>query len=178
MEKALRDPVTGEIGKSIVFAVSQNHATKITQILNEIAHRMFPGKYQSDFALQVTSAIPDAQSFTRNFTNNNLKGPAILIPFTKPPKPSLRYCRYDDHRYDCPDILNIALMRPIFSPTDFIQIKGRGTRKHNFAASLMDESLRTDILNPEKKFSNSSTSLLNANTSRRNFNYDEILKLP
>jgi superfamily II DNA or RNA helicase len=34
--------------------------------------------------------------------------------------------------YDCPDILNLGLMRPIFSPTDFIQIKGRGTRKHDF----------------------------------------------
>ena len=34
--------------------------------------------------------------------------------------------------YDCPDVLNLALMRPIFSPTDFIQIKGRGTRKNTF----------------------------------------------
>jgi len=37
--------------------------------------------------------------------------------------------------YDCPDILNLGLMRPIFSPTDFIQIKGRdtrNTRRHTF----------------------------------------------
>ena len=33
---------------------------------------------------------------------------------------------------DCEDLLNIGLLRPIFSPTDFIQIKGRGTRKHDF----------------------------------------------
>ena len=39
--------------------------------------------------------------------------------------------------YDCPDILNLCLMRPIFSPTDFIQIKGRGTRKHNFTDQLI-----------------------------------------
>jgi len=51
LENALRDPVSGEIGKSIVFAVSQSHATKITQILNHIAVLMFPGKYQSDFAV-------------------------------------------------------------------------------------------------------------------------------
>jgi type I restriction enzyme R subunit len=25
--------------------------------------------------------------------------------------------------YDCTDILNLGLFRPIFSPTDFIQIK-------------------------------------------------------
>ena len=40
--------------------------------------------------------------------------------------------------YDCPDILNLCLMRPIFSPTDFIQIKGRGTRKHNFSEQIVD----------------------------------------
>ena len=33
MENALRDPVSGEIGKSIIFAVSQNHAAKLAQIL-------------------------------------------------------------------------------------------------------------------------------------------------
>ncbi len=34
LENALRDPISGEIGKSIVFAVSQGHAAKLTQILN------------------------------------------------------------------------------------------------------------------------------------------------
>ncbi len=61
LEHALRDPVSREIGKSIIFAVSQNHAAKLTQILNQMADRMYPGKYQSDFAVQVTSQIPDAQ---------------------------------------------------------------------------------------------------------------------
>ena len=60
LENALRDPVSGEIGKSIIFGVSQNHAAKLAQILNQMADHMFPGKYQSDFAVQVTSQIPDA----------------------------------------------------------------------------------------------------------------------
>lgn len=34
LEHALRDPVSNEIGKSIIFAVSQNHAAKLVQILN------------------------------------------------------------------------------------------------------------------------------------------------
>jgi len=38
--------------------------------------------------------------------------------------------------YDCTDILNLGLFRPIFSPTDFIQMKGRGTRRHNFLDQL------------------------------------------
>ena len=34
--------------------------------------------------------------------------------------------------YDCPDILNLCLMRPVFSPHEFIQMKGRGIRPHVF----------------------------------------------
>jgi type I restriction enzyme R subunit len=41
--------------------------------------------------------------------------------------------------YDCEDILNIVLLRPIFSPTDFIQIKGRGTRNWGFKYVAKDE---------------------------------------
>ena len=43
LENALRDPVSREIGKSIVFAVSQNHAARLAQTLNEMADVMFPG---------------------------------------------------------------------------------------------------------------------------------------
>ena len=34
--------------------------------------------------------------------------------------------------YNCKDLLNVVLMRPVFSPTDYIQIKGRGTRLFTF----------------------------------------------
>jgi hypothetical protein len=34
--------------------------------------------------------------------------------------------------YNCRDLLNIGLMRPVFSPTEYIQIKGRGTRLYTF----------------------------------------------
>ena len=50
MDNALRDPITGEIGKGIIFCVSRKHAAKITQLLNVYADMMFPGKYCSDFA--------------------------------------------------------------------------------------------------------------------------------
>ena len=133
LENALRDPVSGEIGKSIIFAVSQKHAAKLAQILNQMADRMFPGKYQSDFAVQVTSQISDAQQFSINFSNNNLLGSGSFIPAYKTSK--ARVCvtvGMMTTGYNCTDILNLGLFRPIFSPTDFIQIKGRGTRKHNF----------------------------------------------
>src|SRR3989338_4363993 len=70
LSKALKDPITGEIGKSIIFCVSQAHSSKITQLLNELADKIYPGKYNSDFAVQVTSNIQDSQQMTVNFANN------------------------------------------------------------------------------------------------------------
>jgi len=84
--------------------------------------------------------------------------------------------------YDCPDILNVCLMRPIFSPTDFIQIKGRGTRKFNFANKevLKDKNLIENI--PEENLQKSRFKLFdffaNCEYFEEKFNYDEVLKLP
>ena len=179
LENALRDPVSGEIGKSIIFAVSQNHAAKLAQILNQMADRMFPGKYQSDFAVQVTSQIPDAQQFTINFTNNNLLGSANFLPTYKTSK--ARVCvtvGMMTTGYDCPDILNLGLFRPIFSPTDFIQIKGRGTRRHNFLEQLFDEGLKDAVAQPQKTAFKLFDFFANCEYFEEEFNYDEVLKLP
>jgi type I restriction enzyme R subunit len=179
LENALRDPVSGEIGKSIIFAVSQNHAGKLAQILNQMADRMFPGKYQSDFAVQVTSQIPDAQQFTINFANNNLLGSANFLPSYKTSK--ARVCvtvGMMTTGYDCTDILNLGLFRPIFSPTDFIQIKGRGTRRHNFLEQLFDNSLKDGVSHPQKTAFKLFDFFANCEYFEKDFNYDEVLKLP
>jgi len=179
LEHALRDPVSGEIGKSIVFAVSQNHAAKLTNILNQMADRMFPGKYQSDFAVQVTSQVADAQQFTINFRNNNLLGSANFLPEYRTSK--ARVCvtvGMMTTGYDCPDILNLGLFRPIFSPTEFIQIKGRGTRKHSFLTELLDGSLREVVTEPEKSTFKLFDFFANCEFFEEEFNYDEVLKLP
>ena len=152
LKNAQRDPVSGEIGKSIIFAVSQHHAARLTQTLNEMAHRMFPGKYQSDFAVQVTSQIDEAQQFAVRFANNKLLSSGNFNPQYHTSK--ARVCvtvGMMTTGYDCPDILNIGLFRPIFSPTDFIQIKGRGTRLHNFLNDLTDNNLKDNVAEPEKK---------------------------
>lgn len=183
LENALHDPVTNEIGKTIAFFVSQNHAARIVQIMNEIADKMFPGKYQSDFAVQVTAKITDAQQFTINFTNNNLNGNGNFQPLYKTSK--TRICvtvGMMTTGYDCQDLLNICLMRPIFSPTDFIQIKGRGTRKWNFTNKdfLKDKSLIENV--SEEHFEKTKFKLFdffaNCEFFEEKFNYDEVLKLP
>jgi type I restriction enzyme, R subunit len=179
LEKALRDPVSGEIGKSLIFAVSQNHAAKVAQILNQMADRMFPARYQSDFAVQVTSQIADAQQFTINFANNKLLGSGNFIPAYKTSK--ARVCvtvGMMTPGYDCTDILNLGLFRPIFSPTDFIQIKGRGTRTHNFLELLFDESLKDGIAHPSKTTFKLFDFFASCEYFETEFKYDEVLKLP
>ncbi|WP_371834369.1 DEAD/DEAH box helicase family protein [Anabaena sp. PCC 7938] len=179
LENALRDPISGEIGKSIIFAVSQNHAVKLVQILNEMADRMFPNKYQSDFAVQVTSGVKDAQQHTINFTNNNLLGTANFIETYRTSK--ARVCvtvGMMTTGYDCPDLLNLGLFRPIFSPTDFIQIKGRGTRKHNFLEQLFDDDIKDGVKQPHKTAYKLFDFFANCEYFDQEFKYDEVLALP
>jgi len=179
MENALPDPVSGEIGKSVIYCVSQNHAAKLVQVLNEMAHRMFPGKYQSDFAVQVTSRIDDAQQFAINFANNNLLGSCNFIPTYHTSK--ARVCvtvGMMTTGYDCTDLLNLGLFRPIFSPTDFIQIKGRGTRRHDFREQLLDASLKADVKDPQKTAFKLFDFFANCEYFEKDYNYDQVLKLP
>jgi type I restriction enzyme R subunit len=178
LDNAFRDPVSGEIGKTIIFAVSQNHAAKITQKLNELGHLRFPDRYNSDFALQVTSLVQGAQQFTLNFSDksNNLSGTANFEPWYRTSK--TRVCvtvGMMTTGYDCTDILNICLMRPIFSPTDFIQIKGRGTRKHNFTVQVADPLRAKEV---DKKKFKLFDFFGNYEYFEEKFQYDQVLKLP
>ncbi len=180
LENAHRDPLTGEIGKTIVFAVSRKHATKLVTLLNEEATRMWPAEYGagSTFAVQVTSEISGAQQMTINFANNNLNGKSRWR--------SEEFRDYDTSRtrvcvtfgmmttgYDCEDLLNVVLARPIFSPTDFIQIKGRGTRLWTFKYEA-GEQLRTE----EKSRFALFDFFANCEFFENDFDYDQQLKLP
>lgn len=179
LDYALLDPVTHEIGKTIIFCVSQNHASKITQILNVFADQLYPDKYNSDFALQVTSSVMDAQQHSIDFSNNKLSGFSNFNPLYKTSK--TRVCvtvGMMTTGYDCSDLLNVCLMRPIFSPTDFVQIKGRGTRKHNFLKNLFDEDLKNHIVKAQKTNFKLFDFFANCEYFETKFNYDEVIKLP
>ncbi len=179
MDNALLDPVSNEVGKTIVFCVSQNHAAKIAQMLNEIADKKYPNKYHSDFALQVTSSVKDAQQFSLNFAGNKLNGYANFIQHYRTSK--TRVCvtvGMMTTGYDCTDILNICLMRPIFSPTDFVQIKGRGTRKHNFTKQVADPDLRKTIGERQKSTFKMFDFFANCEYFEEKYQYDQVLELP
>ncbi len=179
LENALRDPITNEIGKTIVFAVSQNHARKLTEILNEFADQLFPDKYNSDFAVQVTSQVSDAQQMTINFTENRLSGKSFWLEGYKTSK--TRICitvGMMTTGYDCPDLLNLCMMRPIFSPSDFVQIKGRGTRKNTFEFKQRNELNEDETVKHEKAFFKLFDFFANCEYFEEKFDYDEKIKLP
>ncbi len=177
-DHAKRDPLTGEVGKTICFAVKRRHATKLVTMLNEEATRRWPEAYGagSTFAVQVTSDQAGAQQMTLDFANNNLNG--------KSKWRSAEFRDYDTSRtrvcvtvgmmttgYDCEDLLNVVLARPIFSATDFIQIKGRGTRLFTFKHDVTGKSAAKDGFALFDFFAN-------CEYFEKEFNYDEKLKLP
>lgn len=182
IENALKDSLSGEIGKTIIFCVSQNHAAKITQILNLLAEKYFPNKYNSDFAMQITSRIKDAQQYTLNFSNNNLNGQTRFNPeLDAYESGKTRVCvtvGMMTTGYDCEDILNLCLMRPIFSPTDFIQIKGRGTRIYDFTYKRQSSFGEIEEISSPKERFKLFDFFANCEYFEEKFNYEEILKLP
>jgi type I restriction enzyme R subunit len=110
LKHAQKDP-SNKIGKSIVFAVNQTHATALTKIFNEIE----PG-----IAVTITSRVEDSSSIAKEFRDGKRSERiAVSVDMLST-------------GYNCQDLLNIGLMRPIFSPTEYIQIKGRGTRLFTF----------------------------------------------
>lgn len=179
-DNAKCDPITGEVGKTIMFAVSRKHATKLVTMLNQEATRRWPTAYGagSAFAIQVTSDVAGAQQMTLDFANNNLNGRSRWQADT--------FRDYNTSRtrvcvtvgmmttgYDCEDVLNVVLARPMFSPTDFIQIKGRGTRLYTFTHGDGDSRrvVKKDGFALFDFFAN-------CEYFEEDFNYDEELELP
>jgi type I restriction enzyme R subunit len=70
------------------------------------------------------------------------------------------------------------LFRPIFSPTDFIQIKGSGTRRHNFLEQLFSDRVRAGVQHPEKFTFKLFDFFANCEYFEEEYDYDEVLKLP
>ena len=170
IENADRDPITNEIGKSIVFCVNIEHARKVTEIFNSLAEEYFPKMYNSDFAVQLTSNIYNSQDMTVSFANNNLNGKTKWLEGYNSSKTRIAITvGMMTTGYDCPDLINLGLFRPIFSPSEFIQIKGRGTRLHDF---------NYEDVNFKKEHFKIFDYFAICEYFEEKFNYDEQLKLP
>ena len=148
--EAKKDPITGEIGKTIFFCVSQEHCREITKLLNMYADKFYPNKYNSNFAEQVSSEIGKfSQTMSSNFANNILNGRSDFNKSIQYNTSKTRCCvtvAMMTTGYDCEDLLNICFLKPIVSPSDFIQYKGRGTRRHDFNENfILDEDKKIKL---------------------------------
>ncbi|MBK8340995.1 MAG: hypothetical protein IPK99_13775 [Flavobacteriales bacterium] len=71
-------------------------------------------------AVTITSRVPEATDIAKDFRDGKrAERIAVSVDMLST-------------GYNCRDLLNVVLMRPIFSPTEYIQIKGRGTRTYTF----------------------------------------------
>ncbi|MBP6882260.1 MAG: DEAD/DEAH box helicase family protein [Candidatus Levybacteria bacterium] len=111
LDYADRSP-NGEIGKSLVFAVSQSHAVALSKILNDLMP-----EYNGRFAEVVTSNVRGAHDIAKDFANPENKLPRVAVTVDML-----------STGFNAPEIQNIVLARAIFDPTTYQQIKGRGTR--------------------------------------------------
>ena len=149
---ALREPETDIIGKGIIYCVNRAQAAQFTNELNKAADTRWPGRYQSDFAVQITHDVDRATEMGLAFSNpEGLHGSDPTIPGYKTSK--TRVCvtvAMMTTGYDCPDLLNLGFCRPVKSPTDYIQMKGRGTRRYEFTENFTDQLVR-DQLAPRPK---------------------------
>jgi type I restriction enzyme R subunit len=97
-------------GKSIVFAITKNHATRLAKILND----MHP-EAKGDYAIVITSDIADPDAAIRRFKRESYPRVAVSVGML-------------DTGFDCREVLHLVMCRRVRSPILYQQMRGRGTR--------------------------------------------------
>jgi len=111
LEYAQKTP-DGDTGKTIIFAVNQNHALNLEKVLNSLKP-----EFNGRFAQTITSQVRDAHELAKDFRNIDNKLPRIAVSVDMLTT-----------GFDAPEVQNVVLCRPVYEPTLYQQIKGRGTR--------------------------------------------------
>jgi type I restriction enzyme R subunit len=96
-------------GKSIVFAITKRHATRLARYLNEL-HPELNGRYA-----EVITSDTDADELIRRFKFEPYPMVAVSVGML-------------DTGFDCREVLHVVMCRRIHSPILYQQIRGRGTR--------------------------------------------------
>ena len=97
-------------GKSIVFALTKNHAARLTRYLNEL-HPECKGNY----AQVITSDVANADDLIRQFKDENYPQVAVSVDML-------------NTGFNCREVLHLVMCRTVRSPILYQQIRGRGTR--------------------------------------------------
>ena len=97
-------------GKTIVFAITKHHASRLAYYLNQL-HPEHNGNY----AAVITSDVADADELIRKFKREELPQVAVSVGML-------------DTGFDCREVLHLVMARRIRSPILYQQMRGRGTR--------------------------------------------------
>jgi type I restriction enzyme R subunit len=97
-------------GKSIVFALTKNHAARLTRYLNEL-HPECKGRY----AEVITSDVANADDLIRQFKYEDYPQVAVSVDMLTT-------------GFNCREVLHLVMCRTVRSPILYQQIRGRGTR--------------------------------------------------
>jgi type I restriction enzyme R subunit len=97
-------------GKSIVFAITKHHASRLADYLNQL-HPEHQGRY----AEVITSDVVNADELIRKFKREDFPQVAISVGML-------------DTGFDCREVLHLVMCRRVRSPILYQQMRGRGTR--------------------------------------------------
>jgi type I restriction enzyme, R subunit len=112
MDVCIKD-ASGQLpGKSIVFAITQEHAMRLAEVFNE----MYP-EYGGQLVQVITSKMERTSTLIDNFKKEDMPRIAISVDML-------------DTGIDVPEVVNLAFMKPVNSKIKFWQMIGRGTRHH------------------------------------------------
>ena len=111
MDNCLKDKAGQYPGKTIVFAVTHNHAMRLAEIFND----MFP--QYPNLVQVIDSKMERADVLLEKFKKEDMPRIAISVDML-------------DTGVDIPEIVNLAFMKPVNSQIKFWQMIGRGTRNH------------------------------------------------
>jgi len=110
MYVCLKDSAGQLPGKSIIFAITHNHAMR----LKENFDSMFP-EYEGKLVQVIDSKMERNKDLLTNFKRDDLPRIAISVDML-------------DTGFDFPEVVNLAFMKPVNSQIKFWQMIGRGTR--------------------------------------------------
>lgn len=114
MEQCIKDETGTRPGKSIIFAISHQHAIRLEKIFDEL----YP-EFKGLMARVIDSHDPRAST----------EG-GLLDQFKDPKNPLKVAISVDmlDTGIDVPEVVNLVFAKPVFSRAKFWQMIGRGTR--------------------------------------------------
>ena len=111
MDNCLKDKSGQYPGKTIIFAVTHNHAMRLSETFND----MFP--QYPNLVQVIDSKMERADVLLEKFKKEDMPRIAISVDML-------------DTGVDIPEIVNLAFMKPVNSQIKFWQMIGRGTRNH------------------------------------------------